>query len=130
MATRSATAKIMPLSTADVPVITPKLKTDLWSPVPKSFMVPSSWNANFGLAANTVTTIMKYNAALYHVREGETFICFFGSQNKWKQFACESSYICDIFNGVSFFSRTEIFHPSHETERVFQKVLFFHIPVL
>lgn len=74
IATTSATAKIMLLITADVPVMTPKLNTDLWSPVPKSFKVPSSLNANFGFAARTVTTIITYKAALYHVREGDIFI--------------------------------------------------------
>ena len=54
--TRSATAKRMLLRIAEAPVRAPREKTDLSGPVPKSFIVPSSLNANLGRVARRMIT--------------------------------------------------------------------------
>jgi len=71
---RSATAKTMLLTTADAPVIAPNENTDRSSPVPKSFMVPSSRKANPGFTASVMTTRTTYMAELYQVLGGEADI--------------------------------------------------------
>ena len=68
---RSATAKIMLLTIAEAPVIVPNENTDRSSPVPNSFIVPSSRNAKPGFTASVMTTRTTYMAELYQVLWGE-----------------------------------------------------------